>query len=210
LESGRYFDLELALTIKRSIIAASTFVALSTLVATVSVVAPPLPAAAATPTTPNALKAALLTTAFANKAGFPKVVEAATSSSKTGEPSCPDGAQEAFEAASGKTGVIAELVACSTQKAAAALLSGVKAGSSAVAVAPPKQLGSSALERSSANSTYAIYWQRGKVLALVGLATDVPASNSSTTSTTITAPPITSAQQKLLTRAALAQDSRLH
>jgi hypothetical protein len=149
-----------------------------------------------------------LTTTYAKKAGFTKVVEKATTTSKTGEKSCPNGAQEAFEDAAGQTGVVAEVVACTTSKAAAALLTGVKSGTTAATSSPPGKLGSTAIERVSGASTYAIYWRRGQLLELVGLATDVPASNSST-STTAPTPPINSAQQNVLSQAALAQDARL-
>jgi hypothetical protein len=151
----------------------------------------------------------LLPSSYAHKAGFTKVVEKVTTISKTGDKPCPYGAQEAFANASSQVGLVSEALACSTADAAAALLTGARSGTSATGANPPKQLGASAIERSSDGSTYAIYWQRGATLEVVGLNTDVPASGSTSTSTTLAAPPITRAQQKVLSSAALEQNTRL-
>jgi hypothetical protein len=144
-----------------------------------------------------------------SKSGFPKVAEKASTTSKTGVKNCPDGGQEAFESASGQTGLVSEVVACATSKAAQTLLSGTRSATSATSTTPPKSLGSTAMERSGGGSTYAIYWRRGTTVAVVALNTDVPASSSSSTSTTVAAPPITSAQQQLLSSAAVQQDKQL-
>ena len=189
----------------------------TTLVAAISlpVIASPVilavasPAGASTPTPAKQLANDLLPTAHAKHAGFTKVVEKVTTSSKTGEKSCPNGAQEAFEDAKGQTGLVSEVVACTTAKAAATLLAGVKSATTASRAGPPARLGSTAFERTSGGSTYTIYWQRGKTLELVGLTTDVPASSKSSTSTTAVAPPITAPQQAILSGAATAQDGRL-
>ena len=167
-----------------------------------------MPAGASTPTSPKSLAKDLLPASYATKVGFTKVVIKVTTSSKTGEKSCPNGAQEEFENASGQSGLASEVLACTSSKAAAALLSGVRSGTSATSATPPKQLGSSAIERSSGSSTYDIYWQRGKTLEVVALNTNVPASTSST-NPTVAAPPITSAQQKVLSKVAVEQDSLL-
>ncbi len=170
-------------------------------------IALPLPAGASTPVASKSLVKDLLPAAYAKKAGFTKTVEKATTTSKTGEKSCPNGAQEAFEDAAGQTGVVAEVVACATTQAAATLLSGVKEGTSSASSPPPTRLGSTAIERISSGSTYAIYWRRGQLLELVGLATNLATSGSSTTSTSAPTPPIDPAQQKVLSAAALAQDA---
>jgi hypothetical protein len=149
----------------------------------------------------------LLPSSYAKTAGFTKVVAKATTTSKTGVKTCPDGGQEAFENASGETGLVSEVLACTTSKAALVLLSGTRSATSASSANPPKRLGPSAMERSSNGSTYAIYWRRGTIVEVVALITNVPASNSSSTSTTVAAPPITSAQQTLLSRAAVEQDA---
>jgi len=138
------------------------------------------------------------------------VVDKPTVTSKTGVKSCPDGAQVAFESASGHTGLLSEVLACSTSAAAAALLSGAQSGTSGNSGAPPRQPGSSGNEGSSGGSTYLIYWRRGKIVEVVALNTNVPAGHGSSTSTTITTTTIiTSAQQKALSNAAIAQDALL-
>ena len=165
--------------------------------------------AAGATTSAKSLSKDLLTTSYAKKAGFTEVAEKPSTSSKTGVKSCPDGAQEAFENGSNKTGVVAEVLGCTTKKAAAALLTGVAAEGSKSA-SPPRQLGSSAVERRSNGPVYTIYWQHGDVFEFVGLETQIPASSSSsTTTTTAPAPPITAAEQKILSNAAVNQLKRL-
>jgi hypothetical protein len=192
-------DSQPALAVNRKIFALAMAVALL-------VAAAEMPAWASTVASPKSLATDLLTASYAKKAGFTKVSEKVSTTSKTGEKSCPNGAQEAFESASGQMGVFSEAVACTTSKAAAALLKGVRSGTSGTSATPPKGLGSSAIERSGGGSTYVIYWQRGKTLELVALNTNVPATSTST-STTLATPPITPAQQKVLSSLALEQNT---
>ena len=76
---------------------------------------------------------------------------------------------------------------------------------------PPKSLGSTAIEIAAQGTTYAIYWQRGKVLEVVAYDTNVPASSSSTTTTTAPGPvtPLTAQQQQTLSNAAIYQDAAI-
>jgi hypothetical protein len=165
--------------------------------------------AGASTTSAKSLAKDLLTSSYAKKAGFTEVAEKVSTSAKTGVKSCPNGAQEAFENASNQSGVIAEVLVCQTKKAAAALLTSVKA-QGAKSATPPKQLGSSAIERSSSGPVYTIYWRHGDVFEFVGLETQIPASSSaSTTTTTAPAPPITTAEQKTLSGAAVNQFTQL-
>jgi hypothetical protein len=167
--------------------------------------------AGASTTSAKSLAKYLMTSAYAKKAGFTEVAEKLSTSAKTGVKSCPDGAQEAFEDGSNQSGVIAEVLECETNKAATALLAGVKA-EGAKSATPPKQLGSAAAERSSSGPVYTIYWRQGDVFEFVGLETQIPASSSSaatTTTTTAPAPPITAAEQKVLSGAALNQFNQL-
>jgi hypothetical protein len=168
--------------------------------------------AGASTTSAKSLSKDLMTSAYAKKAGFTKVAEKVSTSAKTGVPSCPDGAQEAFETASSQSGLIAEVLVCKTKKAASALLTGVEA-QGVKSSSPPKQLGSSAIERSSSGPVYTIYWQKGEVFEFVGLETQIPptssASTSTTTTTTAPAPPITAAEQKILAGAAVSQFTQL-
>ena len=168
-----------------------------------------MPAGASTPASPKSLAKDLLPSSYLKKAGFTKVAVKASTTSKTGLKSCSDGAQEAFTSASGQTGLESEVVACTTSKAATALLNGVRSATSATSTTPPRQLGSSAIERSGGGSTYLIYWRRGTIVEVLALNTNVPASSSSSTSTTGAAPPITPAQQKVLSSAAVEQDALL-
>jgi hypothetical protein len=166
--------------------------------------------AGASTSSAKSLAKELMTAAYAKKAGFTEVAEKVSTSAKTGVKSCPDGAQEAFEDASNQSGIIAEILDCTTVKAATALLAGVKAEGTKSST-PPTQLGSSAAERSSAGPVYTIYWRKGDVFEFVGLETEIPASSASTTTTTTAppAPPITAAEQKVLSGAALNQFKRL-
>jgi hypothetical protein len=167
------------------------------------------PAGASTAASSKSLAKDLLTTSYAKKVGFSKVAEKATTTSKTGVKNCPDGGQVAFESSSGQTGLVSEVVACRTNKAAVTLLNGTRSGTSATSAAPPKSLGPSAFERSGGGSTYAIYWRRGSTVEVVALNTDVPASSNTSTSTTVATPPITSAQQRVLSSAAVEQNTLL-
>jgi hypothetical protein len=165
--------------------------------------------AAGASTSAKSLAKDLLTAAYAKKAGFTDVAEKASTSSKTGVTNCADGAQEAFENTSSRSGLVAEILVCKTKAAAAKLLAGV-ATQGAASGTPPKQLGSSAKERASGGPVYTIYWQKGDVFEFVGLETDIPASStSSTTTTTVPAPPITAAEQKILGGSALSQLKQL-
>jgi hypothetical protein len=182
-------------------------VALAVVLVLPVIAAAQMAAGASTPASPKSLAKDLLPYSYAKKAGFTEVAEKATTTSKTGVKSCPNGAQEAFQSAAAPTGVASETVGCTTTKAAAAVLKGVRSSGSATSSIPPKQLGPSAVEVSGGGSTYAIYWQRGRNVELVALTTNVSASGSSSTSTTTATPPITAAQQKVLSSAAVEQDT---
>jgi hypothetical protein len=105
-----------------------------------------------------------------------------------------------------------QLVACVTNKAAAALVAAAAASGAATTSSPPKQLGSSAVERSGTDSTYGVYWRRGKIVKVVNIETNISSTTTTTTTTTtiptttIPTPPITPTQQMLLSNAALEQD----
>jgi hypothetical protein len=151
----------------------------------------------------------LMSASYASTAGFTAVAEKVSTTAKTGVKSCPDGAQEAFEDTANQTGVLAEILVCKSKKAAAALLTSVKAEGTASS-SPPKQLGPSAVEIATSGPVYTIYWQQGDVFAFVGLETQIPASSSSsTTTTTAPAPPITASEQKVLSGAAVNQFKRV-
>jgi hypothetical protein len=141
----------------------------------------------------------LLSSSYAKKAGFTKVAEKATTL-KTGHTSCPLDAEEAFENASAKLTLDSEVVLCSTSQGAATILSGARSATSTTSASPPKQLGSSAIERSSPGSIYQIYWLRGQTVELVEIASDLPAGGARSHRA------ITSVEQRVLASAALEQD----
>jgi hypothetical protein len=171
------------------------------------IAAAPLAAGASSAPSPKSLLKELLPSADAKRAGFTEVAEKATTTSKTGVKSCPNGAQEAFQSATAPTGVASEIVGCTTGQAASAVMKSARSSGAATSSVPPKQLGPSAVEVSGGGSTYAIYWQRGREVELVALTTNVSASGSSSTSTTTVTPPITAAQQRVLAKAAEEQDA---
>ena len=160
-----------------------------------------LPASGSTVASSKSLAKDLLPSSYAKEAGFTEVAEKVTTS-KTGSASCPEDAAEAFRNAAGKMNLITEAVACITSQGAATLLKGARSATSATSARPPKQLGSSAIERSSPGpgSIYQIYWVRGLTLEVVELTTDVSAGSSGTRHK------ITSAQQKVLSSAAVEQN----
>jgi hypothetical protein len=184
-----------------------TLIALAALAVVPVIALAQWPAGASALASPKSLAKDLLPSSYAKKAGFSDVAEKAITTSKTGVKSCPNGAQEAFQNTSSQSGVESEVVGCTTTKAAAALLGGVRSSGAVSKASPPKRLGSSAVEVSGGGSTYAIYWQRGQIVALIALTTDVTASANSSTSTTVATPPITSAEQKVLSDAAIEQDA---
>jgi hypothetical protein len=192
------------LPIKRRIFGALAVVVVLPLTAAAQV-----PAGASTPTSPKSLAKDLLPSSYAEEVGFTKMAAKATTTSKTGQKSCPDGAREVFESTSGKTALLSEVVACTSSKAAGALLSGARSGLSTTSATPPKQLGSSAIERSGGSNNYLIYWLRDNIAEVVALNTNVQASSSSSTTTTVAALPITSAQQEVLSNAAVEQNKLL-
>ena len=188
----------------RLIVAASTLGALSIAGASVGV-----PAAGASPSSvAQKPTSGLLSAAAAKKLGFPKTYSKPTTSSKTDQAGCPKAAAVSYENTRATSGIEAEILVCNTSKAATTALSGLKSSVTAsTAHKPPKQLGSTAMEVSSGQSTYAIVWQRGRLLGVLAYDTDVAASSSSTTTATPT--PLTAAQQAMLSSAALVQDKNL-
>jgi hypothetical protein len=152
----------------------------------------------------------LLPASAAKALGFPKSAQKPTGSSKTGQAGCPKGAEVAYEDSGAQTGLIAEVLSCTSTKVASGVLSGQKSAKTLpTSETPPKALGSTAFERATSQTTYAIVWQRGKLLSVVAIDINVPASSSTSTTTSATATPITPKQQQTLSNAALAQDKKL-
>jgi hypothetical protein len=198
--------LEITLKVhRRLVIIVIVIVAVAALVAVLAL----LPGGTRSPSVSTSLTKDLLPPSYAKRAGFSAVVVKATTSAKTGEASCSHGAQEAFEDTSSHMGIESEVLSCTSDKTAGALLHSVVEGTTSAST-PPRQLGSSAVERSTGGPTYVIYWHRGSVLELVSLTIDIPATDASTTTTLAVTPPITSALQKLLSNTAVEQNSLLN
>lgn len=167
-----------------------------------------VPAAAATSSVSKPSTSVLVPVAAAKAAGFTKVVNAPTTSTNTGVTGCPDGAQEEFASASGILGLDSEVLYCQSVADAETLLKGLKSnGKVQAGFSPPKSLGSTAIARVGANSTYLIVWRRAAALELTGLSTDLP-SGSTTSTTTGTPVPLSAHEKQVLTNAATQQSAR--
>ena len=167
-----------------------------------------VPAAAATSSGSKPSTSVLVAVSAAKEAGFAKVVNAPSTSTDTGVTGCPYGAQEEFASASGNLGLRSEVLYCESAADAATLLKSLASNGEAQAgLSPPKNLGSTAVERLGSDSTYLIAWRRGAAFELTGLSTDL--SSSSTTSTTTGTPvPLTAHDQQVLANAATQQSTR--
>ncbi|HWF16766.1 MAG TPA: peptidylprolyl isomerase [Acidimicrobiales bacterium] len=186
------------------VVAASLGAAVVALVGSVFVV----PAAEAASSASKLSTSALVPASAAKEAGFTKVVNNPSTSMSTGVTGCPYGAQEQFASASGLLGLESEVLYCESAADAEMLLKGVESNSKAQAgLSPPKNLGSTAVERLGSDSTYLIAWRRGDAFELTGLSTNLP--TSSTTSTTTGTPvPLTAHDKQVLANAATQQSAR--
>jgi cyclophilin family peptidyl-prolyl cis-trans isomerase len=150
----------------------------------------------------------LVPLAAARAAGFTKVVHAASASTDTQVSGCADGAEAEYASASGKLGLISEVLYCTAPAGATGLLQSISSsGQAKKGLDPPKALGATALERVSSDSTYLIVWRRGAALELVGLNTNLPAS-STTSTTSGPVVPLSPHEQQVLTNAASQQNGR--
>ena len=187
-------------------------VAAASIGATVVAVVGPIsvvPAAAATSSASKPSTSVLVPVSAAKEAGFTKVVSAPSSTStNTGVTGCPEGAEEEFASASGNLGLLSEVLYCESAADADTLLKGLESNAkSQVGLSPPKNLGSTAIERLGSNSTYLIAWRRGTAFELTGLSTDLP--SSSTTSTTVGTPvPLSAHDKQVLANEATQQGAR--
>ncbi len=150
----------------------------------------------------------LVPVSAAKKAGFTQVVNAPSASTSTGVTGCPYGAQEELGNASGTLELVSEVLYCQSTAAATSLMQGIKAnGKTQAGLSPPKSLGSTAIARAGADSSYVIAWRRGAVFELTGLSTSPP--SSSTTSSTVGTPvPLTANDKQVLASAATQQNAR--
>jgi cyclophilin family peptidyl-prolyl cis-trans isomerase len=167
-----------------------------------------VPAAADTYAASKPSTSVLFPESTAKAAGLTKVVNAPSVSTATSVSGCPDGAQEEFANASGKLGLLAEVLYCSSAADATTLLHNfISNGKAQAGLSPPKILGSTAVARVGSDSTYLIVWRRGTALELIGLSTNLP-SSSTTSTTTGTTVPLTASDKQLLAQAATQQNAR--
>ncbi len=168
-----------------------------------------VPAAAATSSASKPSTSVLVPVSAAKEAGFTKVVSAPSSTStNTGVTGCPYGAQEEFANASGNLGLLSEVLYCESAADADTLLTGLESnGKAQPGLRPPKNLGSTAVERLGSDSTYLIAWRRGAAFELTGLSTNLP-SSSTTNTTTGTPVPLTAHDKQVLANAATQQSAR--
>ncbi len=167
-----------------------------------------VPASATTSSAPRLSTSVLVPASAAKEAGFTKVVDAPSTSTNTGVTGCPFGAQAAYESASGNLGLESEVLYCESAADAEALLKGLESSGKAQAgLSPPKNLGSTAIERLGSDSTYVMAWRHGTGFELTALSTDL--SSSSSTSTTSGRPvPLSAHDKQVLANAATQQSAR--
>jgi len=101
-----------------------------------------------------------------------------------------------------------EVLYCESAADAATLLKGLASNAKTQAgLSPPKDLGSTAVERLGSDSTYLIAWRRGAAFELTGLSTNLP-SSSTTSTTTGNSVPLTEHDKQVLANAATQQSAR--
>ena len=153
----------------------------------------------------------VLSPSYAKSIGFTKTVQAAKKTKVTSQKNCTQSVEAVYEDAAGKTGLVSETLQCTSKAAATKALAGarkqVKVYSS---VKVPKQLGPTAFVTASDAPEYLIAWIAGSKVAITAVDVDVASSTSTSTSSTVVPKPLTAAQVKTLTSAALKQNSLYH
>jgi hypothetical protein len=136
--------------------------------------------------------------------GFPTTLRAARETTAKGVKGCSTAVDAVYLDGSRQTGLISEVVNCTSPNAASGALATVRRRLTADATIPvPKELGAGAFATAADAPQYLLIWRTGSHLGFTAFDTDVPATTS-TPSTTVL-PPITTAQTSLLGRAALTQ-----
>ncbi len=158
------------------------------------------------PPTALGASASVLDAGYAEHIGFPKTVQVAKQTTVTDEKGCTSSVEAAYEDAGSKTGLISDVLNCSTKASASAALAVAREHAvvdSSLAV--PKQLGTAAFAAHSHTPEYLIVWQAGTRVAIEAIDVDIAASTSSTSSSS--AAPLTLSQDRVLAAAALEQNS---
>lgn len=159
------------------------------------------------PVTPLSPAASVIGAEYAKSIGFPKTVQAAKKSTTTQEKGCSNTVESVFEDAADKTGLVSDVLECTTSASARTALAAVRRQVTVdKSLTPPKALGSSAFATATNAPEYLMVWQSGTRVAITAIDVDVTA----TSSTPSTATPLTAAQTRTLGQAALHQDSLYH
>jgi len=155
-------------------------------------------------TSASSLSAQVIGAAYANSVGFPKTVQAAKSSKVTSQTGCTSSIEAAYEDAAGKTGLISDVLNCTSEASAkAALAAARKRVTTDPSITVPKALGSLSFATSSNSPEFLIVWQPHDRVGIIGIDVDPTA----TSATSAAANPLTPAQSQTLTNAALHQNS---
>jgi hypothetical protein len=138
--------------------------------------------------------------------GFPTTLRAAKQSKATGVKGCTTAVDAVYLDATKQTGLVSEVVNCTSSTAASGAMATVrKRLTSDRSIPVPNALGTGAFATSVEAPQYLLVWRTGSHLGFTAFDTDVPATTSTSTSSTAVLPPITTTQEALLGRAALAQ-----
>jgi hypothetical protein len=152
--------------------------------------------------------ATVLNPSYAKSIGFAKTVQAAKQTKVTTQKGCTASVEAVYENASGKTGLVSETLQCNSNALAIKALATAK---KQVKVYPsfkaPKMLGSTAFVTGTDAPEYLIAWVNGTKVAITAIDVNIAASS---TSTTVASSPLTTAQMKTLSTAALKQNSLYH
>jgi hypothetical protein len=136
-------------------------------------------------------------------------VQAAKKTKVTSQKGCTETIESVYEDSAAKTALLAEVLACKSHVAAAASLAAARKESTVdKMVLVPRELGKTAFATNSEAPEYIIAWQVGP--RLVFTAIDVNVSASSTAATSSPSMALTASQRKVLTAAAIKQNSLLH
>ena len=161
----------------------------------------------------NSTYAALvLNSTYAKSVGYPKTVQAASRQAVTNEKGCSASIGAVYEDAVGKTGLISDLLKCNSPASAAKVLTTFRRSIHvATSISVPMQLGTTAPTASSAPE-YIVAWQVGSGVALSAIDVDIAASSNSSESSSgsATSKSIARYQVKVLTDAAVQQNSLYH
>ncbi len=156
-----------------------------------------------TPASSSSLASQVIGAAYANSVGFPKTVQVAKSTKVTSQNGCTSSIEAVYEDAAGKTGLVSDVLNCTSDATAkAALAAARKHVTPDPSITVPKGLGSPSFATSSNAPEYLVVWQPHDRVGITAIDVDTAATSASTT-----AYPITAAQTQTLVNAALHQNS---